>query len=186
MKAAPTPLRIVLTGPESTGKTWLTRLLGEQLGLPVSPEAAREVAEARGGALESGDIEEVARRQIELEERALAEARRRGAPLVLHDTDLVSTVVYGRHYNGACPAWIEREAAGRRADLYLLLLPDVPFTPEPGVRGDAADRAAQLPLFRAELARVGARFVEVGGDWAERAARVRRELERAREATRPR
>src|SRR5690606_25092570 len=119
--------RIVFTGPESTGKTWLTGRLAAELGLPFSGEAARELAESAGRALVPADIERVARRQIELEEAALAEARRCGARAVLLDTDLVSTVVYGWHYNGTCPEWIERAAAARRADLHLLLLTDVPF-----------------------------------------------------------
>ncbi|MBZ0101667.1 MAG: ATP-binding protein [Thermoanaerobaculia bacterium] len=171
--SAGAPWRIVFTGPESTGKTWLTGRLAAELGLPFSGEAARELAESAGRALVPADIERVARRQIELEEAALAEARRCGAPAVLHDTDLVSTVVYGWHYNGGCPDWIERAAAARRADLHLLLLPDVPFVAEPGVRGDAADRAAQLPLFRAGLARLAGAVEEIGGDWEERAARAR-------------
>lgn len=167
------PFRTVLSGPESTGKTWLATLLAAELALPTSAEAAREIAAAKGAHLDADDIGRVARRQIELEEAAIAEARRVGAPRVLHDTDLVSTVVYGRHYNGSCPEWIERAAASRRADLYLLLLPDVPFAPEPGQRGDAAGREAQVELFRAELARIGARAVEVGGGWDERRRRVR-------------
>jgi nicotinamide riboside kinase len=166
-------VRVVFTGPESTGKTWLVERLAVELGLPASPEAARAVALERGRALLAAEIHEVARRQVALEEAALAEARRRGAPVVLHDTDLASTVVYGRYYNGACPAWIEAAALARRADLYLLLLPDVPFEPDPGVRGTAADREAQLPLFRAELARLGATVAAVGGSWSARLDRVR-------------
>ncbi len=96
--------------------------------------------------------------------------------VVLHDTDLVSTVVYGRHYNGFAPAWIERAARARRADLYLLLLPDVAFAPEEHQRGGAADREAQLPLFRAALAEIGATPVEIGGGWPEREAAARRLL----------
>lgn len=172
-------LRVVFTGPESTGKTWLAGRLAREFRVPCSPEAAREIAATKGGALEPGDIDRVARRQIELEEAAIAAARRDGRDLVLHDTDLVSTVVYGHHYNGACPAWIEREAALRRADLYLLLLPDVPFVAEPGQRGAAVDRLAQLPRFRAELARIGAHCVEIGGDWSRRASAAGAELRRA-------
>jgi nicotinamide riboside kinase len=172
------PLRVVLTGPESTGKTWIASRLARELGLPRSAEAARAVAEEQGRALEAADIDDVARRQIALEERALEQALALGAPLVLHDTDLVSTVVYGRHYNGSCPAWIEREARERRADLYLLLGIDVPFEPEPGLRGTAADREAQLPLFRSALAEIGARVREIGGSWDQRLARVRSEVER--------
>ena len=47
---------------------------------------------------------------------------------MLLDTDLVSTVVYSRHYYGDCPAWIEAAAVRRLADLYLLHDIDVPWT----------------------------------------------------------
>jgi nicotinamide riboside kinase len=170
------PLRVVLTGPESTGKTWLAGRLGRELGLPVSDEAARARAAEKGAPLAAVDIHAVARLQIELEDLAIAAARARGAPAVLHDTDLVSTVVYGRHYNGFAPAWIERAARARRADLYLLLLPDVAFAPEEHQRGGAVERDAQLPLFRAALAEIGAAPVEIGGGWSEREAAARRLL----------
>src|SRR5690606_17175327 len=91
------PLRMVLIGPESTGKTWLTGRLVAEFGLPCSPEAAREFAERLGRLLTADEIHPVARRQIELEEAAIAAARQAGAPAVLHDTDLVATVVYGDH-----------------------------------------------------------------------------------------
>lgn len=167
------PLRVVLTGPESTGKTWLAGRLGAELGLPVSAEAARLEVERKGAPLAAADIHVVARLQIELEDLAVARAGAQGAAAVLHDTDLVSTVVYGRQYNGSCPVWIERAARARRADAYLLLLPDVPYAPEAGVRGAAAERDAQLPLFRAALAEIGATPVEIGGDWVARESAAR-------------
>ena len=91
---------------------------------------------------------------------------------------------------GWCRAWavghatheecdrLGMSAAQRLADRYLLLLPDVPFADEPGVRGDAASRLAQLPRFRARLADFGATVTEVGGDWPAREAAARVWLQR--------
>ncbi len=43
------PFRIVLIGPESTGKTRLAGDLAERYGVPWSPEYAREYVEGREG-----------------------------------------------------------------------------------------------------------------------------------------
>lgn len=154
----PPTRRIVLTGPECSGKTTLAAALASVLGAPWTPEAAREVAEASGGELSAATVEPIARLSMALEDAALA-AR---PPVLVRDTDLVSTVVYARHYYGAVPAWLEEEARARRADLYLLCRPDLPWTPD-GVRDRPMHREALLADFRAALAAIGARVVEIHG-----------------------
>ena len=83
---------------------------------------------ARTGApLTADDVEPIARRQIEAEERGLATATR----LLVLDTDLLSTTVYARHDYGSCPPWIEQAARDRRADLYLPCDVDAPWVSDP-------------------------------------------------------
>jgi NadR type nicotinamide-nucleotide adenylyltransferase len=158
--------RLTLVGAESTGKTTLAALVAARFGTVWVAEAAREQAEAKGGVLTAADVEPIARRHLAAADRAAARAR--GGLLVL-DTDLVSTVVYARHYYGECPAWIEREAGRRLADLYLLCHPDIPWLPDP-VR-DRGDRRDELhELFRRALAGHGARVRDARGDWPAREA----------------
>jgi NadR type nicotinamide-nucleotide adenylyltransferase len=157
--------RVVLTGGECTGKTTLASLLARRLDSPVVPEFVREYATRKGAPLDASDVEPIARGQIAAQDRA---AERTSGLLVL-DTDIVSTVVYARHYYGACPAWVEAAARSRLADLYLLLPPDLPWEPD-GIR-DRPDRREEVhELFRATLAALGARVLELGGPWDERLA----------------
>jgi NadR type nicotinamide-nucleotide adenylyltransferase len=155
--------RVVLTGPECTGKTVLAAALARRLDAPLSDEYAREYAEARGGALGPEDVEPIARGQMALEDRARAEAAARGRPLVVHDTDLVSTVVYARHYYGDCPAWIVDAARARTGELYLLCAPDIAFEPDV-VRDTPAARERLFGAFRATLDAFGCRAVEIRGE----------------------
>jgi cytidylate kinase len=111
--------RVVVTGSECTGKTTLARELATHFGTSWSPEYAREYAIGTGSPLTLADVDAIARGQIAGEEEAV----RRATRLVVHDTDLLSTVVYSRHYYGRCPEWVERAARDRRADLYLLARP---------------------------------------------------------------
>jgi len=159
----PKPLRVVVTGSECTGKTTLAAFLADRFGCPWSAEFARAHAEAKRAPLGADDVEPIARGQRAAEDRAVG----RAGALVVHDTDLVSTVVYAHHYYGGCPAWIEDAARARRGDLYLLLSPDVPWTPD-GVRDRPRHREQIHELFQEALARLGARVVEVSGDWPER------------------
>ena len=164
MSAAPPARRVVATGPECTGKTTLVRRLAERFGTRATSEYARLYAESCPWPLQAIDVEPIARGQIALEEAA--EASREG--LIFLDTDLVSTVVYARHYYGCCPEWIERAAAERRGALYLLHLPDVAWVAEPGQREAVDRRGEQLALFRELLARFGAATIELAGDWKAR------------------
>ena len=155
--------RICVTGPESTGKTTLARRLASATNAEWVPEASRLYAERVDRELLASDVSPIAREHLALADPAAERARARGGALVL-DTDLVSTVVYARHYYENVPAWVERAERERRADLYLLCDVDVPWVPD-GVRDRPTDREAMYDLFRRALARRRARVIGVRGDW---------------------
>lgn len=163
--------RIVVTGGECTGKTTLAAALAERLGGLFVPEAAREAALAKSGALGPEDVEPIARSHMAAADAALEEARRAGAPLVVLDQDLLSTVVYALHYYRSCPAWIEVMALERRADLYLLCHPDIPWIADPA--RDRPDRREEIhTLFAGSLASVGAKVADIHGLGEKRLARA--------------
>jgi NadR type nicotinamide-nucleotide adenylyltransferase len=152
-------IRVVLTGSECTGKTTLAAALAEYLGAEFVPEYAREYAERKHGRIEAADTSLIAQGQLALEDAAIA----RGTPIIVQDTDLLSTVVYSAHYFGECPEWIAAAAAARRPDLHLLCDIDVPWVAD-GVR-DRGDRRAELQAaFREAVRQSGAPMVELRGD----------------------
>lgn len=157
-------LRVVLTGSESTGKTTLAADLAQRYATAWSPEFAREYLDRKRAPLLASDVEPIARGQIAGEDAAAGRATR----LLVLDTDLLSTVVYSRHYYGRCPEWIDRAARERLGDLYLLHHPDVPWEPDGAKRDRPRDRAEVHGLFRATLEELGARSVDVRGAWPER------------------
>ena len=156
-------IRVVVTGSESTGKSELARALAEHYGTAWAAEYVRDYMDAKGAALDAGDVEAIARGQMAREDEAETSARR----LVILDTDLFSTVIYARHYYGSCHEWIERAARERRADLYLLLDVDVPWTPD--AQRDRGDRRDEMhALFREAFKDA----IVIGGDWEERKRRA--------------
>ena len=188
----PDLLRVVVFGSESTGKTTLAKQLATHYQAPLACEFVRQYAEVKRAPLEVTDVEAIAHGQLASEREAEALAVRHASPLVILDTDLNSTVVYSRHYYGDCPSWIDDAARARRADLYLLLSIDVPW-----VADTQRDRGGRRPemhaLFQNRLAAIGARCVEVSGNWAARFARATAAIddlvvagERARPHRRPR
>ncbi|HEV7426831.1 MAG TPA: ATP-binding protein [Thermoanaerobaculia bacterium] len=172
---APQLTSVCLIGPECTGKTTLAEELAIHFGAPWVPEFAREYAERVGRLLTYDDVEAIARGQMANEDSAKGDAKRSQASetcastedLLILDTDLISTVVYSRHYYGRCPEWIEAEAKARKGDLYFLTDIDVPWTAD-GVRDTVAARAALHGQFANALANFGANFVTLSGDWEQR------------------
>lgn len=152
------PLRAVVIGSECTGKTTLARALAARFSAPWVPEFCRAYQDAKGALLDASDVEPIARGQVAESD----EAEERAAELLVLDTDLVSTAVYARHYYGTCPAWIDAACLARRADLYLLCAPDLPWQAD-GQR-DRPDRREEMHrLFSEALAALGARVELVRG-----------------------
>jgi nicotinamide riboside kinase len=166
------PARVVLIGPECTGKTRLAGELAALYGVPWSREHAREYVDRHGAALSFADVEPIGRGQKHGEDVATARAVAEAAPLVVLDTDLVSTAVYSRHYYGDCPPWIEEEAARRLGELYLLHHIDVPWAADGRQREQPERRPELVERFRATLAASRARVAPVRGSWEERRRRA--------------
>jgi NadR type nicotinamide-nucleotide adenylyltransferase len=157
---------VVVTGSESTGKTTLAADLARHYDTTWLPEFARtygDRAQAAGRELDASDVEPIARGHIAHADDAIARAR----GVVILDQDLVSTVVYARHYYGSCPAWIEQAALERLGDLYLLCDIDVPWVPGPH-RDRPHSREQLHEMFETTLRALGARYVLIGGTWDER------------------
>lgn len=152
-------IRVVFTGSESTGKSTIAAEIARHYDVALVPEFVRSFAEDKGRPIEFSDHGLIARGQMALEDQYLARAGR----LLVQDTDLLSTVVYCRHYFGRCPEWIEQAARARQPDLYLLCGTDIPWIAD-GIRDRGHMRETMQTLFEEAVVASGAPSVELRGD----------------------
>jgi NadR type nicotinamide-nucleotide adenylyltransferase len=166
------PIRVVVTGSECTGKSTLAQELAAAYGAECVPEFVRQFVAMVGGRPQFSDHGPIARGQKALED----EYRARAGRLLIHDTDLLSTVAFCRAYFDRCPEWIEAAAFDRRATLYFLCGLDVPWVAD-GLR-DRGDRREEMhALFRTVLREAGANFIELRGPRETRLVEARRRID---------
>lgn len=170
--------RVVLTGSECTGKTTLAAALADHYDTVVSPEYGRQYVD-QVGSIGKDDVDAIARGQMAAEDVATRNANR----VVILDTDLLSTIVYGRHYFGEVPLWIDDELRRRRADLYLLAGIDVPWVGDGLQRDRGHMREEMQELFREALRSRGLTWVEIHGPVSERMKMAIEEIDRMMRAT---
>ncbi len=160
------PLLIAVFGPESTGKTELATKLAAHFGAPLVLEYAREFWGVHG-AIALIDMAPIAREQWRREDAAMAS----GAPLVICDTEALTTVLWSDLLYDKCPEEIRltAETRARRYALYLLLESDVPFAADPQrCFPSTEDREKCGRIWRDALDRRGLPYVVVSGDWTKR------------------
>lgn len=138
---------VVLTGPESTGKTTLARELADVSGGLYIPEFARTYVERLGRPYDREDVEYIARTQV----RQYTEAAVPGKRPIFFDTFLIITKIWFVTAYGAAPAWIDDEIHRNTIDLFLLCYPDLPWEPD-SVRENPGNRRMELfQAYRREL-----------------------------------
>jgi len=158
--------KVLLTGPESTGKTTLASALAEQLGYGVVPEYLREFWLQHGGCT-YGDLEGIAATQIARE----YEFAQTGLPGLVCDTSPLSTLVYAQHYFGRTPRALEQWARLSRYDVILFLDDDLPWVQD-GQRDSERVRSVLKDAFLSALEHQKAPYHVIQGSGEQRVARA--------------
>ena len=138
--------KIVIIGPESTGKSMLCQQLAVQYNTIWVKEYAREYLLQNGTAYSYENLLDIAKGQVNSEQMAvdsllysnhLATGNRQ--PAIFIDTDMYVMKVWCEFVFEKCHHWILNRIAERPYDLYLLCNIDLPWVKDelreyPGIR----------------------------------------------------
>ena len=121
-------IRIVLFGPESTGKTTLSIQLARHYNTVWAPEFARAYLQKKWNnerkTCENSDILPIAIGQMEIENRLAKKADK----VLICDTDLLETKVYSEeYYGGFVDPLLDKLAVENTYDMYFLTNIDTPW-----------------------------------------------------------
>ncbi|MBN2639628.1 MAG: ATP-binding protein [Bacteroidales bacterium] len=119
--------RVAITGPESTGKSWLAEQLAIRFRTEFVPEYAREYLQDHGMNYDLKDIEIMAKGQVKNEEIAALQTK----TLLFCDTDLLVPKIWSEVVFGSCSEWIQNQFLTHKYDLFLLCYPDLPWEFDP-------------------------------------------------------
>ncbi len=158
------PYKIVISGPESTGKTELAVHLSGLLRADYIPEYARTYIERLERTYTYEDVEHIAR----VQERELKEAVRKNSRIIILDTYLVITRVWFTEVFGKVPHWIDPCLRESGIDLFLLCFYDIEWVNDPVRENPGPRREYLFNRYREEIERFGIPWEPVRGTGIER------------------
>jgi NadR type nicotinamide-nucleotide adenylyltransferase len=152
--------RVVICGPESTGKTELSKALSAHFSIPWIPEIARDYVEHLNRRYTYDDIVHIAQKQIEQDKEAALQK----PSWVIFDTWLIITKVWFQVAYNSIPQWLELYLEEQKIDLFLLCAPDIPWVPD-GVRENGGTmRNVLFHRYEEEIERLSTPYVIIRGE----------------------
>ena len=161
-------IKVVLFGPESTGKTTLSRQLARYYNSVWVPEYAREYLQSKWNnerkTCEPKDLLPSAEGQMRLEN----ELSEKTDTVLICDTDLLETKVYSEaYYLGSCGPILEKYALENTYDLYFLTYIDTPWEAD-DLRDKPHERQRMFDAFESALRENKRPYVLLKGNKNER------------------
>jgi len=151
-------LKIIVTGPESSGKTTLCKEMSNQFNIPFTTEYAREYLKNKGVNYNQSDLLEIANGQF-ISEGGLNQQ------LSLQDTDLITIKIWSEYKYGNCDNWILEQIAKQKSEnrFYLLCKPDIPWKADP-LRENPTNREELFAIYKEELEKLKHNYVIIEGE----------------------
>tara|TARA_B100000768_G_scaffold44176_1_gene42926 strand:- start:1896 stop:2384 length:489 start_codon:yes stop_codon:yes gene_type:complete len=146
--------KIIMTGPESSGKTTLCRQLSNHFNISFAKEFARSYIDSLERSYIMDDLLVIAREQLESEFN-----------FQLLDTDLITIKIWSEYKYGKCDKWIldqiEKQKSEKR--FYLLCSPDIPWVAD-NQRKNPNDRKKLFEIYKNELENLKHKYFIVDGE----------------------
>lgn len=156
--------KIVVIGPESTGKSSICEGLAAHFHARWVPEYAREFLTKHGMDYRYEDLVAIAKGQLALEDEAVAAATAQRESLIFIDTDMYVMKVWSEFVFDRCDSWILDRINERRYDAYLLPRTDLPWvSDELREYPDLLSREKLFHIYRDILINQSVPWAEIGG-----------------------
>lgn len=182
--------KIVVIGPESTGKSTLCQKLADHFNTLWVPEYAREYLEKNGSEYNYDDLLTIAKGQIDLETKITGELNNShknnsnntlpDRPTLFIDTDMYVMKVWAEFVYNQCHNWILNRIAERKYDLYLLCDTDLPWV-EDKLREypDQKIREKLYYFYKELLVNQSTPWCNISGNYEERFEKATRFIEQS-------
>lgn len=159
--------KVVVIGPESTGKSTLCEQLAAHFKTKWVPEYAREYLLAHGAKYDYADLEKIAIGQIAAEDEIYNSAfRTQHSAFIFIDTDAYVMKVWSEFVFNKCDNKILNNIVNRKYDLYLLCNIDLPWIADELREYPDPERREQLfHYYKDAMINQQVPWVEIKGDY---------------------
>lgn len=155
--------KVVVIGPECTGKSELSQFLAGHFKTDWVAEYARAYLNKLIRAYEQSDLTKIVHGQVRMEEEWMQSANK----VLICDTNAIVVKVWSEFKFGNCEPEILKVIRERKYDLYLLTNIDIPWEEDPQ-REHPDKRDYFFQIFKKEVEKTGLPFVIIDGVREER------------------
>jgi len=162
-------IKVVVIGPESTGKSSLCAELAAHFNTDWCPEYAREHLTVQGKSYGYDDLLTISQKQLALEDKHTFEALNQEQEILFIDTDMYVMKVWCEYVFQKCHHYILEQITQRKYDLYLLCDTDLPWVKdELREYPDDGPRKELFQIYKDLLINQSTPFVIINGNYQER------------------